>query len=135
MRRLLLALGMALAVAGCAAEYGGVGLLTMAAPDGGQYHRVKCRGTPKMCMDTAATACGGPYQVITSERHGGLLLADPVPGPVTWYTMNFVCGPSDGALPTFPSGGQSFTDAWNEHLTRQRANRAAQEQNRPITTY
>jgi hypothetical protein len=28
--------------------------------------------------------------------------------PVTWYTMNYACGPSDGRLATFPFRGARF---------------------------
>src|SRR5262249_2062852 len=41
---------------------------------------------------------GGPYQILDSESHAGGLLADILPGPVTWYTMSYVCGPSDGKI-------------------------------------
>jgi hypothetical protein len=33
-----------------------------------------------------------------SHNHAGGLLADILPGPVTWYAMSYTCGPSDGRL-------------------------------------
>ena len=41
---------------------------------------------------------GGSYQILDSESHAGGLLIDAIPGPVTWYTMTYTCGPSDGRL-------------------------------------
>src|SRR5262249_13549150 len=41
---------------------------------------------------------GGSYQILYSDIHPGGLLADILPGPVTWYTMSYVCGPSDGKI-------------------------------------
>jgi hypothetical protein len=35
-------------------------------------------------------------KILNSESHAGGLLADILPGPVTWYTMTYVCGASDG---------------------------------------
>jgi hypothetical protein len=48
----------------------------------------------------------GSYQVLDSESHAGGLLADILPGPVTWYGMTYSCGPSDGRLPSFAFKGQ-----------------------------
>src|SRR5262249_21848938 len=50
------------------------------------------------CYEQATRDCrGGSYQILHSESHPGGLLADILPGPVTWYTMSYVCG-SDGKL-------------------------------------
>lgn len=40
-----------------------------------------------------------------SFRNSGGLLADAFPGPVMWYTMSVICGPSDGVMPEFPLRG------------------------------
>ena len=51
---------------------------------------------------------GGSYQILDSESHAGGLLIDAIPGPVTWYTMTYTCGPSDGRLADFPFQGPRF---------------------------
>jgi hypothetical protein len=60
-------------------------------------HRAKCSQSPAGCYEQATRDCrGGSYQILDSESHAGGLLADILPGPVTWYTMSYVCGPPDG---------------------------------------
>src|SRR5262249_49811868 len=44
---------------------------------------------------------------IARAMPGGLLI-DAIPGPVTWYTMTYTCGPSDGRLADFPFQGPRF---------------------------
>ena len=62
-------------------------------------HRAKCSQSPAGCYEQATRDCrGGSYQILHSESHPGGLLADILPGPVTWYTMSYVCGPSDGKI-------------------------------------
>src|SRR6516165_2770242 len=62
-------------------------------------HRAKCSQSPAGCYEQATRDCrGGSYQILHSESHAGGLLADILPGPVTWYTMSYVCGPSDGKI-------------------------------------
>src|SRR5262249_40916894 len=51
---------------------------------------------------------GGSYQILDSESHAGGLLADIIPGPVTWYTMSYACGPSNGRLADFPFRGPHY---------------------------
>jgi hypothetical protein len=53
----------------------------------------------------------GSYQVLDSESHAGGLVADALAGPVTWYGMTYVCGKSDGRLPSFPFRGQQYLPA------------------------
>jgi serine protease Do len=62
-------------------------------------HRAKCSQSPAGCYEQATRDCrGGPYQILHSESHPGGLLIDILPGPVTWYTMSYVCGRSDGKI-------------------------------------
>ena len=62
-------------------------------------HRAKCSQSPAGCYEQATRDCrGGSYQILDSESHAGGLLLDILPGPVTWYTMSYVCGPSDGKI-------------------------------------
>jgi hypothetical protein len=64
------------------------------------------------CLQKASQTCGGgPYLVLDSDSHSGGLLADVMPGPVTWYAMTYRCGPSDGKMPTFAFRGQTFSDS------------------------
>lgn len=78
-------------------------------PGGQKLHQVKCNGSPNGCFNEAAKLCkGGTYQVIDSDSHAGGLIADILPGPVTWYRMSFICGKSDGRMPAFPFQGQQF---------------------------
>ncbi len=82
-------------------------------------------------MADAASMCGGSYQVIGSESHSGGLLADALPGPVTWYSLYYQCGPSDGAIPEFPFHGPTFSDAMSAHMNRTAQTEAAQQARSP----
>jgi hypothetical protein len=66
-------------------------------------YRAKCSHSPTGCYEQATSDCrGGSYQILDSESHTGGLFLDLRPGPFTWYTMSYTCGPSDGRLATFP---------------------------------
>jgi hypothetical protein len=66
-------------------------------------HRAKCSQSPTGCYEQATRDCkGGSYQIVEGESHAGGLFADILPGPVTWYTISYNCGPSDGRLAEFP---------------------------------
>jgi hypothetical protein len=65
-----------------------------------------------LLLQKASQSCGGgPYQVLDSDSHSGGLVADLMPGPVTWYAMTYRCGQSDGKMPTFAFRGQTFSDS------------------------
>ena len=81
------------------------GIASFVGPSGKPAYEVKCSRAPVDCYQKANKACKGPYQILDSESHAGGLLADVLPGPVTWYRMTFSCGPSDGRLPTFAFRG------------------------------
>lgn len=93
-------------LAGCATtsiqEYRG--------PDGSTIKTVKCTSDPAKCFMQASQSCHetGAYRVLSSESHAGGILADIMPGPVTWYSMTFSCGQSDGKMPDFKFGGQQY---------------------------
>ena len=78
---------------------------TVTGPSGKELHTTKCNQSAQSCMEAAAKTCKGPYQVIDSYSKAGGLVADVIPGPVTWYYMSYQCGPTDGNLPTFPFRG------------------------------
>lgn len=76
-------------------------------PTGEMQSTVRCTKETGPCFEKASEVCdGGSYRVLNSYRNAGGLWADVLPGPVTWYTMNIVCGPSDGVMPDFPLRGQ-----------------------------
>lgn len=81
---------------------------TIFAPSGAVLEVAKCKGSSADCMRQAGRVCGGSYQVIDSESHAGGALADLMPGPVTWYSMIFQCGPSDGKMPNFEARGPEY---------------------------
>lgn len=80
-------------------------------PDGSKIKTVKCTSDTQKCFEVASQSCpdGGTYRVLSSESHAGGLLADWIPGPVTWYGMTYSCGASDGKLPEFKHQGQRYT--------------------------
>lgn len=81
------------------------------APDGTAMKNVKCPADPQRCFEVASESCrstGGTYQVVRSHSNAGGTMADIMPGPVTWYNMTYVCGPSDGRLPDFAFRGQQY---------------------------
>jgi len=84
---------------------------SFASPSGAVVNRAKCSQSSDSCFQKAAATCGGPYQVVDSESHAGRLLEDAMPGPVTWYTMTYQCGPSDGKMPAFAFRGGSTVNA------------------------
>lgn len=71
-------------------------------PSGVTVDYVKCSRNSNRCLNAASEHCKGSYQVIGSESHPGTLVSDVFAGSVTWYSMTFLCGVSDGALPGFP---------------------------------
>ena len=81
---------------------------TIAGPSGQAVSTAKCSGSSETCMQAAADACKGPYQVVDSYSKAGGIVADVLPGPVTWYYLTYQCGKSDGRMPAFPFRGQSY---------------------------
>jgi hypothetical protein len=84
---------------------------SFASPSGAVVNRAKCSHSSDACFQAAGATCNGPYQVIESESHPGGTLADLMPGPVTWYSMTYQCGPSDGKMPTFALRGGPTVNA------------------------
>jgi hypothetical protein len=78
-------------------------------PSGKAMQEVKCNGSPTACFKKANAICKGSYQVIDSSSNAGGLVADVLPGPITWYRMSFQCGKSDGRMPAFPFRGQQYS--------------------------
>lgn len=87
-------------------------------PTGAQVQSTKCSQSPQACFKTASEVCKGPYQVIDSHSNAGGLVADIVPGPVTWYAMTYQCGKSDGTFPKFPFRGATYTPPTVTHCAR-----------------
>ena len=92
-----------LSLGGCAA---GPRAKTFIGPTGEKGSSIRCTKETSSCFIKASEVCEGKsYRVIDSYRNSGGLLADTLPGPVTWYTMSIVCGPSNGIMPQFPLRG------------------------------
>lgn len=98
-RVVLLAL-VATGLSGCITEQS-----SFTSPTGAVANKAKCSTSPDGCFQQASKTCSGPYQVLDSESHAGGALADLVPGPVTWYSMTYQCGPSNGQMPAFAFRG------------------------------
>ena len=80
-------------------------------PSGSAVHTAKCNASSTACLQKASQTCGGPYQVLDSESHAGGVITDVTgPGPSTWYSMTYRCGPSDGKLPTFAFRGPQYVE-------------------------
>lgn len=77
-------------------------------PTGIPMEQASCKSNPMGCFEQASNRCQGPYQVLDSESHAGGLLADWLPGPVTWYSMVYQCGPSNGQMPAFEFRGPEW---------------------------
>ena len=107
MLRRLLPVIVAMSLSGCLETSGP----SFNGPSGAAVNTAKCSVSSTGCMQNASKTCGGPYLVLDSESHSGGLLADAMTGPVTWYTMTYQCGPSDGKMPTFAFKGQQFNDS------------------------
>lgn len=107
MKRAILLTAFSAVLSGCVASGGE----TVPGPSGKAMQEAKCNGSPNGCFKKANAVCKGPYQVIDSSSNAGGLVADILPGPVTWYRMTFQCGKSDGRMPTFAFRGQQYTPA------------------------
>ena len=89
---------------GCASA--GPQVKTFTGPTGEITSTIRCTKETSSCFEKASEVCnGGSYRVTNSYRNSGGLLADVLPGPVTWYTMSIICGQSDGRMPEFPLRG------------------------------
>ncbi|AKS45796.1 hypothetical protein SAMN05444287_0895 [Octadecabacter temperatus] len=77
-------------------------------PSGQVMSLARCSQSPNGCYQQASETCQGSYQVLDSYSKSGGLIADVLPGPVTWYYMNYQCGASDGRTPSFPFRGQQY---------------------------
>lgn len=102
--RLLLLIGL---LSGCATT----SVSEFRAPDGSAIKTVKCTSDPTKYFAMASQSCptDGSYRVVSSKSNAGGIVADIMPGPITWYYMTFACGPSDGVMPEFKFFGQQYT--------------------------
>lgn len=103
----LIAVLTALLISGCAST----SVSEFKSPDGVVVKKVKCTSDPTKCFALASESCPKPgtYQVVSSQSNSGGLVADLIPGPITWYAMTFACGASDGKMPDFQFVGQRYT--------------------------
>jgi hypothetical protein len=78
-------------------------------PSGLKGAKIDCVSNTAECFTEASKVCNGStYQVVDSWSNAGGSLKDWIPGPFTWYHMQIACGPSDGAMPSFPFRGQRY---------------------------
>lgn len=104
--RLLIAAAVPLFLTACATT----GVEDVRAPDGSTIKSVKCVSDSGKCMAAASASCAeGTYRVLDSSSNAGGALADLMPGPFTWYRMQYACGTPDGKMPTFAFRGSSYT--------------------------
>ena len=99
-----------LLLSGCASPV----VTELKAPDGTSLRNVKCNIDSQKCFVLASESCkqtNGTYKVVASHSNAGGTLLDAMPGPITWYNMTFVCGPSDGKMPNFPFRGERFSNS------------------------
>jgi hypothetical protein len=100
-------LGLAFVLSGCMETTN----TSFKGPSGAAVNTAKCNGSSTACLQKASQTCAGPYQVLDSESHAGGIITDVTgPGPSTWYSMTYHCGPSDGKLPTFAFRGPQYVE-------------------------
>lgn len=100
MLKFLLTTVLSVSIMGCA------GVKPYIGPDGEPLYVVKCKFDESQCFNDAAKTCNGPYSIKSTARSTGGLLADALPGPVTWYKMMYACGIGDSVRPNFPHDGR-----------------------------
>lgn len=115
MFRCFLLCAAAVSLSGCNLTSGN----TFTAPSGATANSAKCSQSPDGCFQKASQTCAGPYQVLDSESHPGGAFADATPGPVTWYSMTYQCGPSDGKMPAFTGRGSTINANINQNINVQ----------------
>jgi hypothetical protein len=88
--------------------------------DDGEMHSAKCKEHSRDCIRKAENVCNGDFRTLHSESHAGGLLKDTLPGPVTWYYLEYECGYSDGRMPKFPFRGAHYDQEYelNVDITR-----------------
>lgn len=84
--------------------------------DGGEVHDTKCKESSRDCIHKAESKCNGDFRTLHSESHAGGLLKDDIPGPVTWYYLEYECGYSDGRMPKFPFRGAHYEAEYNDGM-------------------
>ena len=79
-------------------------------PSGTTVYTTKCSGSEAACYQEASANCrGGSYQILASHSNGGGILMEGWGyGPVTYYTMSYQCGRSDGRMASFPRIGPVY---------------------------
>lgn len=80
----------------------------LTSPSGENFASIKCSSNASACFRKASALCKGTYRVVSSESHAGGVIADIIPGPVTWYHMDVICGKPDGIMPSFPFRGPVY---------------------------
>jgi hypothetical protein len=103
MKRLVVSIALMCFVTGCETSKSYVG------PSGKITHQIKCRDSSADCFKKASTVCKGPYKVLSSSSNAGGAFADLIPGPNTWYRMDYICGEVNTVQPDFKFKGSKWT--------------------------
>ena len=114
MTRIIFSVALIIVLSGCMAK---TTTSSFSSPSGKSLYKTKCNVDTSKCFAEASAKCGGTYNVIDSESHAGGTLADIFPGPVTWYSMTYECGPSSGNYPKFVFQGPRFNPSSNNTIT------------------
>lgn len=98
-------MGALLLLVGC----GRAGVRQVQTAGGKPIYEAKCQSSSAECIADAHSTCRDGYESLDSESHAGGVLADAMPGPVTWYVLTFRCGSSPSAArPDFPFRGHTY---------------------------
>jgi hypothetical protein len=77
-----------------------------------RVYEARCKSSAADCIADARSTCSSGYELLDSESHAGGLLADALPGPVTWYAMTFRCDVAGSSeRPEFPFRGARYVEA------------------------
>lgn len=73
----------------------------ISSPTGQKGFALECQRSRENCLSQAGSLCSNEGYFITSESsHAGGALADWIPGPVSWFNIQVVCGqPTSGYMP------------------------------------
>lgn len=106
----IIALVLAVAAHIAHAEHAHAETTAMRGPSGANVYTTKCSTDQNECYGEASRNCGGgSYQILESHSNGGGLITEGWGyGPVTYYTMSYTCGRSDGRMAAFPRTGPVY---------------------------
>jgi hypothetical protein len=97
-------LAIAVMLAGCGAS----SPKEISSPTGQRGFALECLRSREGCLAQAGSLCGSQGYYVTSESsHAGGALADWLPGPVSWFNIQVVCGESEKGYVAPPAAAPS----------------------------